>query len=182
MAAPVASVDELFGLLAGTAGFIDDIVAGDTEIDILHHSLQCAEELVAAAPADIELQVAGLVHDLGHLLVPGDPEGHGRHAADALRGLLGDRVAALVELHVPAKRYLVTTDPGYASLLSPGSTTSLAHQGGALSAGERAALEADPRLADALTLRRADEAAKDPARVVPGLDHWRPIVDTLAAF
>ena len=34
-------------------------------------------------------------------------------AADAVRDLLGERVAALVELHVPAKRYLVTVDAGY---------------------------------------------------------------------
>jgi predicted HD phosphohydrolase len=64
--------------------------------------------------------------------------------------------------------------------LSPGSTTSLHHQGGRLSAAEQAELESDPHLADALVLRRADEAAKDPTRVVPGLDRWRPVVERLA--
>jgi predicted HD phosphohydrolase len=179
MAPPVTSVASLFALLAQTAGFVDDVVEGDTEIDILQHSLQCAEELAGSVPDDVELQVAGLVHDLGHLLVPGDPGGHGRHAADAVRGLLGSRVAALVELHVPAKRYLVTTDATYASRLSPGSTTSLEHQGGRLSEAERVELEADPHLPDALALRRADERAKDPSRVVPGLDRWRSVVERL---
>jgi predicted HD phosphohydrolase len=181
MVEPVTTVDELFGLLAMTTGFVDDVIAGDVDIDILRHSLQCAEELAATRADDVELQVAGLVHDLGHLLVPGDPDGHGRHAAAAVRSLLGDRVAALVELHIPAKRYLVTTEATYAARLSPGSTTSLAQQGGRLSDAERAQLESDPHLADALTLRRADEAAKDPSRVVPGLDRWRPVVDQVAA-
>ena len=179
MVEPIASCEELFELLALTAGSVDDVVDGDVDIDILRHSLQCAAELAASAPGDVELQVAGLVHDLGHVLVPGDPAGHGRHAAGALRALLGERVAALVELHVPAKRYLVTADPAYAAILSPGSTRSLRHQGGPLTDAERTALEADPHLSDALTLRRADEAAKDPSRVVPGLDHWRPLVESL---
>ncbi|MCU1460551.1 MAG: metal-dependent phosphohydrolase [Acidimicrobiales bacterium] len=180
MVEAITTVDELFGLLARTAGLVDDMVAGDVDIDILQHSLQCAEELAGARPDDAELQVAGLVHDLGHLLAPGDPEGHGRHGAGAVRDLLGDRVAALVELHVPAKRYLVATDASYASRLSPGSTTSLAHQGGPLSAAERAELDADPHLADALILRRADDTAKDPARMVPGLDRWHPVVTRVA--
>ena len=55
-----------------------------------------------------------------------------------MRDLLGDRVAALVELHVPAKRYLVTVDDSYGAALSAGSTASLARQGGALDDAERA--------------------------------------------
>ena len=33
--------------------------------------------------------------------------------AETVRRLLGERVAGLVEAHVPAKRYLVTTDASY---------------------------------------------------------------------
>ncbi|MFJ5969549.1 hypothetical protein [Streptomyces sp. NPDC093060] len=33
--------------------------------------------------------MAGLVHDIGHRLVPGDEAGHGSHAATAVEGLLG---------------------------------------------------------------------------------------------
>jgi predicted HD phosphohydrolase len=83
----------------------------------------------------------------------------------------------LVELHVPAKRYLVTVEPSYRDGLSDGSTISLARQGGVLSAAERATLEANPHLAAALALRRCDERAKDPAAFVDGLDRWRPIVE-----
>ena len=142
--------------------------------------MQCAAQLAAVAPDDDELIVAGLVHDIGHRLQPAHPVEHGRFAADAVRGLLGERVATLVELHVPAKRYLVTVDDSYGSTLSTGSTASLVRQGGRLDDDERAALEQRPELTDALTLRRADEAAKDPDAVVPGLDHWRPLVEHVA--
>ena len=41
------------------------------EVDLLAHALQCASLLVDASPDDPELQVAGLVHDIGTLLEPG---------------------------------------------------------------------------------------------------------------
>jgi predicted HD phosphohydrolase len=102
-------------------------------------------------------------------------------AADAVRRLLGERVAALVELHVPAKRYLVTVDPAYRDALSDGSTVSLARQGGKLSADERATLETHPQLQDALSLRRCDERAKVPGLAVDGLTRWRPVVERVAS-
>jgi predicted HD phosphohydrolase len=83
----------------------------------LDHALQCADVLKAMAPADPELQIAGLLHDVGaaHNL-EGD---HGRVGALAVRALLGERVAELIRLHVDAKRYLVTIDPVYRAKLSP---------------------------------------------------------------
>jgi|SRR5436190_14103684 len=174
------TVGELLDLLASCEGFYDSLGDDGDPIPILDHSLQCAARVAERAPDDEELIVAGLVHDIGHRLQPGHPAEHGVIAADAVRGLLGPRVAALVELHVPAKRYLVTVDDGYRAVLSSGSTASLGRQGGKLSDAERAALERRPELADALTLRRADEAAKDRDAVVPGLDHWRPMVERVA--
>lgn len=175
----VATVDELFALLERCATVTDSIVGGDRTVTILDHGLQCAAVLTGERPEDRELQVAGLVHDVGHVLAPGDADGHGRHAAAAIRQLLGSRVARLVELHVPAKRYLVTTHPSYRQALSDGSTRTLELQGGPLEHDEVRALEADPDLADALTLRRADEAAKIPDRPVPGLGSWRSTVEAL---
>lgn len=171
------TVDELLALLASCEGFYDSLGDDGDPIPILAHSLQCAARLSEIAPDDEELIVAGLVHDIGHRLAPAHPVEHGVVAADAVRELLGARVATLVELHVPAKRYLVTVDAGYRSSLSAGSIASLARQGGTLEEGERIALERHPELHDALTLRRADEAAKDPDAAVPGLDHWRPAVE-----
>jgi predicted HD phosphohydrolase len=175
------TVDELLALLASCADFYDSLGDDGDPIPILPHSLQCAAQLSEVAPDDDELIVAGLVHDIGHRLQPAHPVEHGKVAADAVRSLFGDRVANLVELHVPAKRYLVTVDRSYGSELSTGSTASLARQGGALDDAERAELERQPELADALTLRRADEAAKVPGAEVPDLDHWRPLLERVAA-
>ena len=164
------TVDELFELLRSCGQFYDSLGPDGDPLPVLDHGLQCAALLADQFPGDEELHVAGLVHDVGHRLPP---------AADAVRELLGERVAALVELHVPAKRYLVTVEPSYRDGLSDGSTISLARQGGALSVNERAALEVNPHLADALILRRCDEQAKNPDAVVDGLDHWRPAVERI---
>ena len=91
-------------------------------------------------------------------------------------------MAWLVGHHDQAKRYLVTVDPAYRSRLSAGSIVTLEVQGGALDDDERAQLEAEPWLGELLTLRRADDAAKVPGRVVPGLAHWRPVVEDVAGF
>jgi len=175
------TVDELFELLERCGGFYDSLGDDGDPLPVLDHGLQCAALLADQFPEDVELQVAGLVHDVGHRLSPGASAAHGVIAADAVRGLLGERVAALVELHVPAKRYLVTVDPSYRDGLSDGSAISLARQGGRLSNDERVALEANPHLADALSLRRCDERAKDPTTKVDGLDRWRPSVERVAA-
>lgn len=169
-------VDWLMALLAQAGGMRDSPGPDGERVDLLEHALQCGYELQCSHPDDVELQVAGLVHDLGHQLVPGDDAGHGRAAADAVRPLFGGRVADLVELHVPAKRYLVTTDPAYHDVLSPVSVRTLGNQGGAMSPDEVAAFERHPHARAAVTLRRADEAAKTPGRPVPSLDDWHPIL------
>lgn len=168
-------------MLVECDGRLDSLGDDGDPIDILSHSLQCAFVLREQAPDDVELQVAGLVHDVGHVLRPGDAAAHGDVAAAFVASVLGARVAALVALHVPAKRYLVATDPAYAASLSDGSTRSLALQGGLADADARARFEAEPFHADALRLRRADEAAKVVGRAVPGLDSWRAPIDMVAA-
>jgi len=178
----IMSLEHLIGLLAEGAGAHDSPrTAGAEAVDLLAHALQCAYELSLMRPTDAELVVAGLVHDIGHQLVPGDDAGHGIVAADAVRWLLGDRVARLVEYHVPAKRYLVAVDPDYRSTLSPVSVATLAAQGGPMSAAEIAHHESLPDWAAGLVLRHADEAAKIPGRQVPGLDHWRPVLERIAS-
>lgn len=152
---------------------------GEPGLCELDHSLQCAAELKAVAPDDEELQVAGLVHDICHgqchISV------HDTVGADAVRDVLGERVAALVGLHVAAKRYLVAIDDAYAGELSPISTNTLRLQGGAMEPDEVKAFEAGPYARDAVLLRKADEAAKVAGRTVPGLETWVEPLRRIAA-
>ena len=167
--------DEVFDALDAGAAASDD-----ERVDLLSHMLQCAAILERVAPNDPELQVAGLVHDLGTVLAPGRPEAHAEIGAGAVAGLLGARVAGLVARHDEAKRYLVTTDPRYRHRLSERSLDTLRLQGGLLDPDERAAFLESPDRDACLTLRRADDAAKAPGARVPGLGYWRRTLEQLA--
>lgn len=171
----VRSVAALWDVLARGAGMSDGEV-----VDLLTHGLQCAALLARSHPEDPELQVAGLVHDIGTIVRLDDPAGHAARGARLVRPLLGERVAWLVGAHVRAKQWLVGHDPGYRALLSPVSVATLAAQGEALGARAAATFERHPWFAAAVALRRADDAAKDPSAVVPGLAHWRPVVEEVA--
>lgn len=170
-----ATLDELIAFLEKLASVPSEEGLPMSELD---HGLQCAAVLGERCAGDPELQVAGLVHDVGHTL--GRNEDHGTTGAAATRLLLGRRVADLVELHIPAKRWLVTRDPDYRARLSPGSIETLRRQGGTMSDAEVAAFEGHPAWRDAVVLRRADDQAKEPGRTVPGLSHWIPTLREVA--
>src|SRR5205085_1602031 len=131
--APISDVDALLGVLESGAGATDA-----EDVDLLAHGLQCAALLAGVAPDDEELQIAGLVHDVGTVLWPGRPRTHADAGAAAVADLLGGRVAWLVGHHDEAKRYLVTTDPDYRSRLSAASVATLEVQGGRLDDAVRA--------------------------------------------
>lgn len=171
-----ADLDSLIARLKIMATWTSAEADGISELD---HGLQCAAELAAVAPDDEPLQIAGLVHDIGHGLC--HIRDHDVVSAEAVRPVLGERVAALVGLHVLAKRYLVTTDPDYRVRLSPVSVASLAAQGGDMSRSEVEDFERRPYWREALLLRRADEAAKVAGRVVPGLEKWLPALKRVSA-
>jgi predicted HD phosphohydrolase len=149
------------------------------EADESKHGLQCAYELAMMRPDDVGLQLAGLLHDVAHGTESADglstEATHGDVGAAMVRPVFGERIAALVQLHVPAKRYLVTVNPAYASLLATDSIDSLALQGGNMSRDEVARFEETPHAMHAVVLRQADDQAKRPSRNVPGLDHWRVV-------
>jgi predicted HD phosphohydrolase len=149
-------------------------------LTVLHHGLQCADHLSRTCADDPELLAAGLLHDVGHLLAPGREELHGTVGAAFVRPVLGDRVAVLIEAHVPAKRYLVTTDLSYRERLSEGSIRTLMIQGQDMTDDELMAFRASPYAEAALALRRADEESKDPAAPVPDLASWLPTLITVA--
>ena len=173
----MTTVDELLALLASGAGVLDSADDAGGAVDQLQHALQSAEILAASGASDVVV-AAGLVHDVGHLAGDGfHVDDHERVGADLVRPVLGDGVADLVALHVPAKRYLAARET-YA--LSAGSTMSLEVQGGPMNPSERKTFERDPLLPDALLLRRADEAAKDPTATPRSLESWRRLLVHLA--
>lgn len=112
--------------------------------------------------------------------MPGCADVHAAVGAAFVRPVFGQRVAALIEGHVPAKRFLVTVDGSYRERLSEGSTRTLAEQGASMTADELSRFRSSPFFGAMVQLRRADEAAKDPAARVPGLDTWLPTLEQIA--
>jgi predicted HD phosphohydrolase len=164
------SVDEIVAVLArGEARPLSP----DQPVTQLEHALQTATILRRDHPRDVELALAGLVHDIGQLLPESRDETHAVEGAAAVRAALGERVAGIVALHVEAKRYLVATDGNYKERLAGDSVVSLGRQGGVLTSGEVAAFLAQPWAGDAVTLRRADDGGKVVRGLgVHALDQW----------
>ncbi|BDX34867.1 hypothetical protein TUM20985_54140 [Mycobacterium antarcticum] len=149
-------------VLAETALLLSSLrgVWDEDAVDELDHALQSAARAIDDG-ADDELVLAAALHDLAHSPLF-DETAALRHDEAARRWLtprFGARVGWLAGQHVAAKRYLVTTEPGYLDGLTPTSAESLHLQGGA---GVDAALLAHPWWPDAVRLRRYDDAAKDP--------------------
>ncbi|GAA3369725.1 HD domain-containing protein [Streptomyces antimycoticus] len=158
-AAPLTG-EELTALVDGLAG----LPYGGEAVDQRTHALQTAW-LARDAGADDELVVAAALHDIGRARPvraehPGLP--HEVAGAEFARRRVSERTAWVIAQHVPAKRYLVATDPAYHALLSPASIASLKVQGGPMDEHEAAEFAAHPLSADAVALRRWDDAAKDP--------------------
>lgn len=149
------TLTETAELLASLRGVWDE-----DAVDELAHALQSAARALDDG-ADDGLVLAAALHDLGHspLLDADAYQHHDAAARDWLSPRFGDRVGWLAGAHVAAKRHLVATEPGYGAALSETSVVSLTAQGGATVDPEFAA---HPWFADAIRLRRYDDAAKDP--------------------
>jgi predicted HD phosphohydrolase len=169
------NVDELLALLA-----TGNTVYDEPDVDALSHALQCGALLLESHPRDVELAVAGLVHDISDIATPDDHSAHDQRGAALVAPLLGDRVAKLVGAHVVAKRFLVTTDPSYRAQLSARSIETLHAQGEMLTDEEVARLRNDPDINAIVALRRADERAKDVNAQPPGLETWAPLLEDVA--
>jgi predicted HD phosphohydrolase len=155
MLQPMTGVDDTAALLRSLRDVWDE-----EAVDELDHALQSAARAIDDG-ADDELVLAAALHDLAHSPLFDGPaaERHDVAAREWLTPRFGERVGWLAGAHVAAKRYLVATEPGYGSSLTPTSVMSLHAQGGA---GMDDALIAHPWWPDALRLRRYDDAAKDP--------------------
>ena len=146
---------------------VEEPLMGDVPAVLVAHGVICADLLAQWHGEDLELQVAGLLHDIGLLLVPGDELGHPANGASYARDLLGARTARLISLHVDAQRYLELTKPGYK--VTPPPTAEFAPQPDPMTAGEARAFELDPLHQDVLELRRADDAASDTSARADGV-------------
>ncbi len=159
----------------------------DEEITQLDHALQCAAH-GRAAQAEPSLIAAALLHDIGHLLdleaggTVDEPRSahHEDVGAASLAALFPPSVTAPIALHVRAKRYLAAVEPGYTEMLSAGSVSSLARQGGPMDAAEIAAFERNPGFADACALRRWDDLGKVDGLIVDPFETYLDLLGRLA--
>ncbi len=152
---------------------------GLSAVSQLQHALQAAAQAEAdrCTPATV---LAALLHDVGHLIhdlgeepaARGIDDVHEERGARWLGERFGPAVVEPVRLHVAAKRYLCATEADYFGKLSPDSVRSLELQGGPMSADEVEAFRKLPYSAEAVRLRRYDEAAKDPRAATPDFDHY----------
>jgi phosphonate degradation associated HDIG domain protein len=157
------------------------------DISQLDHALQCAE-LAEAAGASDALIAAALLHDFGHLFEgrgelaerEGRDARHEVHGARALRRWFGPEVVGPVVLHVAAKRYLCGTEPAYEAALSDASKLSLELQGGRFTPAQCRRFEQRRFAADAVQLRRWDDAGKITGHIAPDLEHYWPLLSRIA--
>ena len=175
-------VDEIFTRF-DEAG--DELYIGEP-VTVSEHMLQAAA-FAARDEAPPELVAAALLHDYGHL-VHDLPEDSAEHGVDTRHEELGfaflerwfpAEVTEPIRLHVAAKRYLVAIDPEYRKHLSSASLLSLDLQGGPMSPDEVASFEAGPHSEAACRLRRWDDAGKEPELVVPPLESYRALLESL---
>ena len=174
---PSDEIVRIFQLKGGDAYFGEPVSQ-------LEHALQAAW-YAESDRAPGWLVVAALLHDIGHLL-HGMPEQIADQGIDArhedlghtwLAQYFGPEITAPVRMHVAAKRYLCATDPEYLALLSAASRQSLELQGGPFTAAAAREFEQKPFAGEAVRLRRWDDLAKTPGMRVPGLDHYRELIE-----
>ncbi len=163
---------ELLTEMESSPGEVD----GLSELD---HGLQCAYELSCVRPDDAELQVAGLVHDIGHQFASDEKHGAARRCArprdargpggraggDARAGqALPGRYRSGVPVRPDRREHRVARGC----------------KGVRCRPTKRESFASVAYAADAVVLRRADDAAKVPGRSVPPLEHWLPLLEEVA--
>lgn len=164
-AAPQQIIDEVFSLYEkyGDEDYIGEPVSQ------LEHMSQAAA-FAEKEGFDDEVILAAFFHDIGHLCADENEAesmggmgnvDHEKLGADYVlsRGFSA-RIAALVQGHVIAKRYLTYKYPEYYDKLSPASKITLAFQGGVMDAEEALQFESHPDAELIIRLRYWDDEAK----------------------
>ena len=177
-------VDALFNYMEERGqSFYDEVVTQ------LEHALQCAA-LAQQNDASSTLITSALLHDLGHFILDehnadkaflATDLNHEEIGAQYMEPFFPEAVTTPIRLHVPAKRYLCTTDASYHEGLSDASKKSLIVQGGVMSDEEREAFEQILHFEDALTLRRWDDLAKVKGLKTARLETYQDIVQQCLA-
>ena len=150
------------------------------------HMIQCAMQAMAEGE-DMELILGAFLHDVGHLLrheqKVEEMGGYGTVNHEGLGGEylrrknFSERVCAMVERHVDAKRYLVATDPSYKDKLSEASLQTLnMWQGGPMSEAEAALFKQHLYFEDIIKVRLWDEGAKNHEMIMLPLHHFRNLI------
>lgn len=149
------------------------------------HMIQCAMEAMAEG-GDEDLILGSFLHDIGHLLKHVETTDEmGNFGVVNHEGLgaqylkekgFSNRICAMVENHVNAKRYLVATDETYQSKLSEASLQTLQWQGGPMQKSEIISFERHPFFEDIIKVRLWDEKAKDPNAVLLPLSHFKALI------
>ncbi len=177
---PQAVVDEVFALYErfGHEDYIGEPVSQ------LEHMSQAAA-LAKAEGYDDEVVLAAFLHDIGHLCADATEAGsmngmgnidHEKLGADYLLALgFSEKLAALVQGHVIAKRYLTYKYPEYYDKLSPTSKVTLAFQGGVMTVEEAAAFEQNEQAELIIKLRYWDDQAKQTNTSIDNLNNLKSI-------
>ncbi|BBA97185.1 hypothetical protein RVR_2813 [Actinacidiphila reveromycinica] len=170
--APLDALEALFGGAGAERGAGGDPTRAG-------HLLRAAA-LAEADGARPALVAAALLHGID-ALDRGEraDDRRDRTGADRLAAWFGPDVTEPVRLHAAAGRYLCRAEPGYADRLPAPALRALALQGGPMTVAEARAYESEPYARDAVTLRRWDERARDPAARVPPFAHYRPLLAAL---
>ncbi len=162
---------------------------GLEDVSQQQHALQCAD-LARQEDADEDLIASALLHDIGHLLSGDDlptrlqedlNDRHESAGARWLSSLFPRSVVDPIRMHVAAKRYLCTREPGYVDRLSSTSRKSYEDQGGGMSADALAKFESQSHFNAALKLRRWDDTAKDPEKPTASLEDYRELLCRVAS-
>ncbi|MEP6611514.1 MAG: phosphonate degradation HD-domain oxygenase [Mucilaginibacter sp.] len=173
-----ATVNQVFSLYEkyGDEDYIGEPVSQ------LEHMSQAAT-LAEEEGYDDEVVLAAFFHDIGHLCAEeGESESmdgfgnvdHEKLGADYLleKGF-SERVAALVQGHVLAKRYLTYKYPEYYNKLSDASKATLEFQGGRMDAAEAEEFEENPDADLIIRMRYWDDMAKETEMPVRNIDYLK---------
>jgi phosphonate degradation associated HDIG domain protein len=171
-------VNEIFSLYEhyGAADYIGEPVS---QIEHMCQSAQLAE----AEGYDDEVILAAFFNDIGHLcehvFQTKQMDGYGvmdheSLGSQYLRGKgFSEKIARLVESHVPAKRYLTFKYPEYYSKLSEASKITLDKQGGRMDDTEATQFESDNLYLLFIKIREWDDKAKIERVPLPSLEIYK---------